>query len=474
MLRHRHVVRVRDLFSVGESLALVMDLVSGGSLRAHLRAHGPLAAGEAARLAAQVAAALSEAHELGIIHRDLKPDNILLLTENGRLETRLTDFGIARVLNTPGITTPNAVVGTPHYMSPEAFHGSTASPAADIYALGVLLYELVCGRPPYDGENVADLMRRHLEGNPERRPGIPDPIWRVIGSCLAPKPRLRPSAAELVAELVAVARDAAGAPALPVPEPREPPVGQESDHPSAIVPAPRPPQPRNKAPKWRWARPGATLAVVAGAMLASGVATTAWHLGRSGGAGPHTAEAAPRVSEPPATPRPVRSAVRPDPSAAPAAKTVAGPLPTHGHAAAVSTAPAPSPARKPIPEAKPYGPWQCQEALQFSLGSNNPVLAEPCSAVGSHVQAKGTMAAPAGGTATVGVSVQDTGGRTVAGPKTCSGLAFAENSRVTTRDCGPLVSTPPHGRSYVVVMTWTYQRSGQTVRGSAKGKTFWW
>src|SRR5690242_21011905 len=99
MLRHRNVVRVRDLFSVGESLGLVMDLVPGGSLRDHLREHPTLPAGEAARLAAQVAAALAEAHELGVIHRDLKPDNILLCTENGRLETRLTDFGIARVLN---------------------------------------------------------------------------------------------------------------------------------------------------------------------------------------------------------------------------------------------------------------------------------------------------------------------------------------------------------------------------------------
>jgi serine/threonine protein kinase len=494
MLRHRHVVRVRDLFSVGESLGLVMDLVSGGSLRTHLREHGPFPAGEAARLAAQVAAALTEAHELGVVHRDLKPDNILLLTENGRLETRLTDFGIARVLNTPGITTPNAVVGTPHYMSPEAFHGSTASPAADVYALGVLLYELVCGRPPYESDNVADLMRRHVEGNPERRPGIPDPIWRVITSCLSQKPRLRPTAAELVAELTAVARNAADAPALPVPDPSPssvaapaaPPAESVASaalpggHPSAIVPAPRLPQPRNQVPKWRWARPGATLAVVAGAMLASGVATTAWHVVRSGGGGPHTAEAAPRLAGPPsATPPPATpsaSGAVPRPSVT---TTASSPVAAHGR-------PAPAPAattvatttvaarRSPVPEAKPYGPWQCQEALQFSLGSSTPVLAQPCVAVGGKVQAKGSLAAPSGGTATVGVSLQDTGGRTVAGPKTCSGLSFAENSTVTTRTCGPLVASPPTGRSYVVVLTWTYIRDGRTVRGSAKGKAFSW
>src|SRR4051794_3312770 len=149
MLRHRNVVRVRDLFSVGETLGLVMDLVDGGSLRDHLRERHTVPAAEAARLAAEVAAALAEAHELGVIHRDLKPDNILLLGGDDRPETRLTDFGIARVLNTPGLTTPNAVVGTPHYLSPEAFHGAATSPAADVYALGVLIYEMVCGRPPY-------------------------------------------------------------------------------------------------------------------------------------------------------------------------------------------------------------------------------------------------------------------------------------------------------------------------------------
>src|SRR5689334_9791406 len=192
MLRHRNVVRVHDLFSVGETIGLVMDLVSGGSLRDLLRDRPTVAPGEAARLTAQVAAALAEAHDLGVVHRDPKPDNILLATVDGRLDTRLTDFGVARILNTPRMTTPNALVGTPHYMSPEAFHGSTASPATDVYARGVLLYELISGRPPYLSDSIPDLMRRHLEGHPERRPGIPGPLWDVIMACMAQKPRLRP------------------------------------------------------------------------------------------------------------------------------------------------------------------------------------------------------------------------------------------------------------------------------------------
>ncbi|MFD0521213.1 serine/threonine-protein kinase [Paractinoplanes durhamensis] len=368
MLRHRNVVRVRDLFSVGETLGLVMDLVEGGSLRDHLREHGTVAAGEAARLAAQVASALAEAHELGVVHRDLKPDNILLRVEGGRLDTRLTDFGVARILNTPSMTTPNAVVGTPHYMAPEAFHGTTASPATDVYALGVLLYELVSGRPPYDSDSIPDLMRRHMEGHPRRRPGVPDEIWDVIEDCMAGKPRLRPSAAELVVALSDAARVCGGARALPrprgvytdpgsayaddsafypnglsdararaaapgpvlpaaraaparltgtgtgadrraglgrdgtggvdgeeavslLPVPRKPVSGEPvlrdpvSREPELREPVPPPEAERtNAVPRWRWLkRPGATMALIAAAMVASAVATTAWNYGRAEG-----------------------------------------------------------------------------------------------------------------------------------------------------------------------------------------------
>src|SRR5689334_14986832 len=219
MLRHRNVVRVRDLFSVGETLGLVMDLVAGGSLRDHLERERTMAPAEAARLAAQVADALAEAHELGIIHRDLKPDNVLVLKKDGKLETRLTDFGIARILNVPSMTTPNAVVGTPHYMAPEAFHGVTPSPATDVYALGVLLYELVSGQPPYLSDSVPELMRMHAEGRPQRRPGIPDELWKLIRSCLSAKPRQRPAANVLVRDLRQLARKLTEVPALLPPAP---------------------------------------------------------------------------------------------------------------------------------------------------------------------------------------------------------------------------------------------------------------
>jgi hypothetical protein len=459
------VVRVRDLFSVGESLGLVMDLVPGGSLRDHLREHHTVPAAEAARLAAQVAAALAEAHELGVIHRDLKPDNILLQETRGRLETRLTDFGIARVLNTPSLTTPNAVVGTPHYMSPEAFHGTTASPAADVYALGILLYEMVCGRPPYHSDSVPDLMRRHLQGDPERRPGIPDPLWAVIMSCLAHKPRLRPSAAELVAELTEVSRAVADAPALPRPE--QPPVAEPSIQ-RSVIPAPRAPRRRNQAPSWRWARPGTVFAVLAATMLASGVATTAWHMTRAAQGSPRqVVVAAPPSSRPPASPAPPAATTRPpvprSATARPRATSAALPEPRR----TPSAGPARPTRRAPTPEARPYGDWVCERRIVVDF--RNPLMARPCRNTGPRVQVKAALVAPGGGTATVTVSLRS-GGRTVAGPYTCSDLTFSGD--MSTRECGPRASTARKGQTYTVGMTWAYVRNGRTVRGSVEGSAF--
>jgi serine/threonine-protein kinase len=489
MLRHRNVVRVRDLFSVGETLGLVMDLVSGGSLRDHLRRHHTVPAGEAARLAAQVAAALAEAHELGVVHRDLKPDNILLQAEAGRLETRLTDFGVARILNTPSMTTPNAVVGTPHYMSPEAFHSASTSPATDVYALGVLLYEMVTGRPPYDSDSIPDLMRRHMEGKPARPPGIPEGYWEAIMACMALKPRLRPSAAELVADLSDISQETGDWPALPAPagppiEPN-PPVSGASLPPLpaiSVVPAPREPkQPRNRAPGWRWARPGATMTVIALAMLASAVATTAWNYGH-GDAGPRTAtteqaRAAPAAKVSHRAPRA-------------ASKSLPSSSRTHADGTAGSlqaeTAPASSVRathraatarhvddRPPQPEAQPYGPWQCSQGFAFDLSSKIPLGPKPCQMLGRDIRYQASLTAPGGATGSISISLQDAGsGHTVAGPKTCGSLTFT--GEAATASCGPGSASPPRGHQYAVVMAYRYIREGRTVISTAKGRAFTW
>ena len=484
MLRHRNVVRVRDLFSVGETLGLVMDLVSGGSLRDHLREHRTVPAGEAARLGAQIAAALAEAHELGVIHRDLKPDNVLLQTEDGRLQTRLTDFGVARILNAPSMTTPNAVVGTPHYMSPEAFHSSTPSPATDIYALGVLLYELVSGRPPYDSDSIPDLMRRHMDGDPERRPGIPDALWNVIMSCMEQKPRLRPAAAELVADLSDIAKQATGVPALPAPAGRKIVASGEPSapekHPS-IIPSSRPPKPRNESARRRWVRPGTTVTLVAGAMLASAVATSAWNFGRAdgdpgiGGASPQirdlpaitssTHQHAPHAASPPAS-SPAKQ--HPGRTAVEIRATTTPPEVRPTRTAAARIVP-----RSPQPEAQPYGPWQCTQSIAIDFANKIPLGPKPCQMTGRDIRYQASLTAPGGATGSISISLLDVAsGRTVAGPKTCSGLWFT--GEASTESCGPAQASPARGHTYTVLMSYRYERDGQTIASTARGSAFTW
>jgi serine/threonine-protein kinase len=322
-------------------------------------------------------------------------------------------------------------------------------------------------------------MRRHLEGNPERLPGIPDELWTVIMSCLAQKPRLRPSAAELVAELGDVALATAAAPALPPPPPRpgRPPAEAGSKHPSAVVPPPRAPARRNQVPKWRWARPGPWAALIGGAMVASAVATTAWHLGRADGNPGDTVGGQHATSAPAARP------ANPPPSA-PAGEAVSAPpavadhrprgdLPAAtAHPARVRATTSPNRSPKPpvVPE-KGYGPVQCKNLFAFSFTA--PTLAQPCYNLGSKVQIRAQLTAPAGGRATVSVALQDAStGRTIADPHTCSDLVFTENFKQL--QCGPATVNPARGHRYVVVMSWQYTRGGQPANGTAKGDEFAW
>ncbi|WP_306209858.1 serine/threonine-protein kinase [Actinoplanes sp. RD1] len=243
-VRHEHVVGVRDLFSVGESLGLAMEYAGGGSLRDKLHRDGPLPPAEAARLLAQAAAALRVAHELGVVHRDIKPDNILL---SARGDVRLSDFGIARVLDQPGVTSGHIVVGTPHYMAPEAISGGEADPAADVYAVGVVLFELVTGRTPFTGERFA-VLQGHLDHRPRRPVGLDDELWAVIARCLEKQPRRRPDAQALHHSLLRLAARLEGVPALPAP--MAPPLRATPPP----VPRQKPRRPPNRARDWAWGR----------------------------------------------------------------------------------------------------------------------------------------------------------------------------------------------------------------------------
>lgn len=504
MMRHENIVGVRDLFSVGGSLALVMDYVAGGSMRNHLRVEGTLAPSDAADLLAQVAAALAQAHELGVVHRDVKPDNILLQENDGRLEVRLTDFGIARVLDTAGLTTPHAIVGTPHYMAPEAIQGEAVF-ASDVYSAGIVMYELLTGAPPYAGEPIA-VLRGHLDETPERPAGMPQPVWELIDWCLAKDPERRPSAAELGAALRELSRRTAGITAMPAPQSVEdiPATGATAhvglravSHPS-VRRAPSRKRPRNGPRSWMWRRPWMMVALVTSAVALSGVGGfNAWQLLDAGDA---PAAAAPRESGAPGPPGLVGpSGAGPSgttPSSGPSGALTlpsgssglagAGALtsgqglpklpaaPTRAPGARVSPGPAgvgasAGPGRAGVEAG--FGPWRCGDQYDWDIG--HPVLARPCHAVGGSVRVVGQMEAMPGIQADVSLSVRDAGSEeVVAGPYTCKSLMFTDFA--LKHSCGPVDLQPPHGRRLVLVLKWEYTQRPLFPGGTARGPEFSW
>jgi serine/threonine-protein kinase len=216
-LRHPRIVGVRDLVVDGNDLALVMDLLNGPDLRGRLDREGPMPPEQAVGICADIAEALAAAHEQGIVHRDVKPENVLI-DAVGR--GRLTDFGIARLVDGPRRNRATRIVGTPDYLAPEVIEGCPPGPAVDVYALATVLFELITGWTPFGGGHPGAVLRRHVTEPAPRVPGMPEPVADLMDRCLAKSPAARLSAAEFATALREARPALAGLPALRVASPR--------------------------------------------------------------------------------------------------------------------------------------------------------------------------------------------------------------------------------------------------------------
>ncbi|MGA3564897.1 serine/threonine-protein kinase [Melissospora conviva] len=233
-INHPGVVDVYDFGSDQNIAFLVMEYVEGDALSRTLSRVARLTPARTMALIAQAADALQAAHDKGVVHRDVKPGN-LLVRPNGTLV--LTDFGIARSEMAAQLTAAGSVLGTASYISPEQASGATASPASDIYALGVVAYQCLSGRRPFDGDNPLEIAMKHVRDHPRPLPGdIPPQVRMIVERALAKDPAARwPSANALAA----VARQAAAAAAA----------GQGRPAPRTAGPvSPAPPVPPQPAP----------------------------------------------------------------------------------------------------------------------------------------------------------------------------------------------------------------------------------
>ena len=215
-LSHPNVVRIYDVSDVDERPYLVLEHVDGPTLAEELSRRGRYPPEEVARIGQQVCAGLAHAHAAGLVHRDVKPRNLLRAPDG---TVKIADFGIARADDSTQITLAGTVLGTAAYLAPEQARGEPVTPAADVYALGVVLYELLTGKPPHDADSLPELVSRQARGKvtpPSRAAlGVTESFDSIVLACLSLDPRARPSCDEVAVALSS--GSGADAPTAPLP-----------------------------------------------------------------------------------------------------------------------------------------------------------------------------------------------------------------------------------------------------------------
>jgi tRNA A-37 threonylcarbamoyl transferase component Bud32 len=202
-VKHPNVVQITDFGRLPDGIPyFVMELLVGQTLAEIIKAHGPVPAARAVRILRKVAGAVGAAHEAGVVHRDLKPENVFLV-DGGRslaasgADVRVVDFGAAKIVGSSRMTRSGVVFGTPHYMSPEQASGQSVDHRSDVYALGVIMYEMFTGRVPFEADTYMGVLTQHMFVQPER-PSHLNGAARDLGAleditlvCLAKKPEDR-------------------------------------------------------------------------------------------------------------------------------------------------------------------------------------------------------------------------------------------------------------------------------------------
>jgi len=219
-LRHANIVRVLELGELGDGRPFIaMEWLDGRTLQEELNSRGPLALAEAMAVMEDLCAALQAAHALGVVHRDLKASNVMTTPAGEWFVVRLFDFGVAKLLepenpDETGLTSTGTRVGTPHNMAPEQITGAAIDVRTDVYALGVLLFQLLTGRYPFEAKNWLEIEDMHMHSPPPRASdsaAVPPAIDAVIGRCLQKEPSDRyPSIGEALEELRAASADGGG------------------------------------------------------------------------------------------------------------------------------------------------------------------------------------------------------------------------------------------------------------------------
>jgi len=205
-IAHRNVCKMYDLGQEKETHYITMEYVPGESLKSMIGMMGQLSAGQAVFIAKQVCEGLAEAHRLGVVHRDLKPSNIIIDRDGN---THIMDFGIARSLKAKGITDPGRIIGTPEYMSPEQVEGKEVDQRSDIYSLGIILYEMMTGRLPFEGDTPLSIALKHKTETPqdprEINIQIPEDLSQLILRCMKKdKEKRYKDTKELLSELTKI------------------------------------------------------------------------------------------------------------------------------------------------------------------------------------------------------------------------------------------------------------------------------